>query len=106
MLEEPRNKSIYRHGQHKGCNTHGTYGQVLDLQLDDHHSPCTPHEYLQLRVRPQLHFYQGRMPRYARQRAVMEVILVLTTLTGTALAFASFSSWSSISVGVATAVTA
>merc|ERR1711924_330067 len=73
---------------------------------DDHHSPATAKEYLVLRVRPQIRFYQKRLPLYSTARAVIEMVLVAASLCGMVLAFLSLSSWAAISVAVATAATA
>jgi len=102
----PTNPQAYRHGQHPRARIDGTYGQCLDSAADDHHSPLTPTEYLGLRVQPQMRFYQRRMPGYYRARSILETILVLTTFTGTVLAFFRLSAWAAISAAIASAVTA
>jgi len=105
LPRKQRNFRHYRHGQFNGAKADGTYGQASKI-TDDHHSPLTPALYLQLRVKPQLTFYQQRLPVYARARAVFEAVLVSASVAGSLLAFLQVSEWAVIASSVTAAVTA
>lgn len=115
LLSTPRHPTVYRHGQYKGARVDGTHGSARtraraegerECECDNHHSPITPGQYLDLRVRPQLAFYQKRMPRYERARSLFEALLLLASLAGTVLAFAKLASWTTIAASVTATVTA
>lgn len=103
LFDEPRNCAVYRHGQHLGGASDGTKGRRA--VGDDHHSPLTPAQYLVLRVKPQLGFYQSRLPHYARLRLLFEVSLLCTTLTSAMMAFLHLASWAVIAAASAAAIT-
>ena len=107
----------YRHGQHPGASVDGTFAQSNrslsgprnsggELLEDDHHSPLLPDEYLELRVKPQLLYYQRQMPKHERHRILFEVLLNCTTIAGMLLAFLDHAQWGALPAGIATAVTA
>jgi len=110
------NKDTYKHGQYKFTNFKGTFGQVNKnlistntgdgLLEDDHHSPITWEQYLKFRVRPQLGFYQNRLPKYSRQRSVLETLMLLGSLAGTLLAYMKKSQWAALPAAVVAALTA
>ncbi|KAK3266061.1 hypothetical protein CYMTET_25291 [Cymbomonas tetramitiformis] len=79
---------------------------VLAAGQDDHHSPIAPKQYIDLRVKPQLCFYQSRLPGYARARYSIEAAILGTSLIATLLAFMNMSQWAPISAATATALTA
>lgn len=79
---------------------------LLAVGHDDHHSPIAPKEYLELRVKPHLMFYQSRLPRYAKQRYLLECAILFTSLTATLLAFLNLSQWAPVAAASATALTA
>ena len=74
---------VYKHGQYEGASIGGTFGQANKRGKkkgrleDDHHCPLTAEGYLKLRVKPQLAFYQSRLPKYGRMRGFFEVGLLL-----------------------------
>jgi hypothetical protein len=104
LFGRPKNATFYRHGQHKGSQTNGTYGSSEDN--DDHHSPLTPEQYLKLRVKIQIELYQSRLPLYERTRMSFEVLLIMASMSGSVLAFLRVSSYVTIPVALTTAVTA
>lgn len=104
-LFKPSHAAVYRHGQYSPCGASGTYGQS-NPDRDDHHSPIRPEMYLELRVAPQLHFYQTRLPRYSCRRHVSEVVILLLTIGATLLAVAKLASWAAICTAVTAVVMA
>jgi len=79
---------------------------VRKILHNDHHSPLTADEYLELRVRPHLAYYQGRLPSYARIRVWHETLMMATTIAGILLAFLGYASWGAAPAAVATVLTA
>ena len=73
---------------------------------DDFHSPCRPTEYLNLRVKKALAFYQHRLPKYHRTKSNMQTFLLIGTFSGVILALLNSASWAAIFTGVTGAVTA
>jgi len=71
---------------------------------DDHHSPCSPEDYLRLRVSKHLEFYQSRLLVYYRRRVSFEIAINLSTLASTLLAFLGYGSWAAIPAAIAAAV--
>lgn len=122
MFENPEHLNIYRHGQFEGSSTFGSFGDAntstgsdkaskssalaLRTNSDDFHSPCRPSDYVQQRIKPQLRFYQARLPGYDRTKTLCQTILVLGTFTGVALALFRVTTWAAIASGVVGAVTA
>jgi hypothetical protein len=103
--------SVYKHGQYPNATVGGTFKQAnvnsagVDKLEDDHHSPLTADGYLKLRVRPQLRFYQSRLPRYSRMRGSFETFLLLGSLTGTLLAFMNMSQWAAVPAALTAMIT-
>ena len=92
LFGRPRHPKRYRHGQHFASRTDGTYGQSslengVPWDDDDHQSPVPPEQYIELRVRPQIEFYQSRLPHYSRQRGAFETAMLLASIAGLLLAF-------------------
>merc|ERR1711939_393524 len=48
--------------------------------LDDFHSPITPAQYLETRVKTLIFFYQGRLRPYSRMRTLFETLLIASSL--------------------------
>ena len=111
------NLAMYVHGQYPQCGVGGTFGHAERVRreaaarrrhgdeepiLDDHHTPLTPEHYLHLRVEPMVHFYQERLPSYYRSRTVVEIILLVGSLSGTVMSFLKVDEW----VAIVTATTA
>ena len=74
-----RQHDTFRHAQHEGARTDGTYGMAL--WCDDHNSPLTPNEYLGLRVKPMMKFYQKRLPICRRRYIQADVTVVCSCET-------------------------
>jgi len=114
LFERPKDPTKYHHGQHSGSLTGGTYGhsghdqakaaEHEETHIDDHHSPITPAQYIELRVKPQLEFYQGRLPYYSWSRTATEGLLLAASLTGTILAFAEYGAYAAIATATSAAV--
>lgn len=96
--------SIFRHGQHKGVRIRGTFGN--SNKMDDHHSPIRPKQYISMRLKIQLQFYQRRLPRYFRTRVLCESVLVLGGLAGTIFALINLIEWAPIAAAITSAITA
>jgi len=112
LLDNPSSREVkrFKHGQHKGAGVHGTFGASNNERgrqmEDDHHSPINANEYLDLRVRPVVKFYQKRLPRYYFSRTTIQYALLFGTFSSTILAFLEISSWSVIPSATATALSA
>jgi len=52
---------------------------------DDHHGPLDPDDYIALRVKPLIYFYQQRIPLYHRRYQLWEFIVVGGSMAGTLL---------------------
>lgn len=123
--ESTRSARKYRHGQHNGARVDGTFGRSnlpneVDIiaraigrdrpqkgqLLDDHHSPLLAEEYLQLRVRTQLSFYQRKHPKHVRSRMTYEFLLNATTIAGVILAFVDLPEWAPLAAASATGIAA
>jgi hypothetical protein len=114
-----REISLYRHGQYRsppppssekrrGCRRKTPVAAAVDHSAlsDDHQSPCTPDEYLQLRVMPRLQFYQARLPTYQRMAGVWESLLMAASICGVVLSFFKEARWSPIPTSVTICITA
>lgn len=124
-----KNPAIYKHGQYPDCGEGGTFGHAARVRretearakdrqttgnrpgddrpiLDDHHSPLPPEHYLHLRVEPMVRFYQERLPVYYRKRTVMEIVLLVGSLSGTVMSFLEVDEWAAVVAAVTAMVTA
>ena len=63
------------------------------------------HRYLAFRVRPIMGFYGERIPPYYRDKVFFQIILALSALAGTLLAFLGLGMWTAIASSVAAAIT-
>jgi|GEM_PF-6847674 len=124
VFEDPTQVATFRHGQYKDSGVQGSFGkeknwlnsnraspESAERRLkassgDDFHSPCRPAEYLNLRVKKTLAFYQNRLPIYYRIKSNIQTFLLLGTFSGVILALLNIASWAAIFTGVAGAVTA
>lgn len=107
---------VYVHGQYKAPRRPKkkvlVKGRVAAVDVadgeifDDYQSPCTPEEYLQLRVLPQLKFYQARLPVYQRMNNVWETLLMLSSIAGVVLSFFREARWAAIPTALTVCVTA
>jgi len=73
---------------------------------DDFHSPCRPNEYLNLRVKKALAFYQNRLPVYYQIKSNTQMFLLVGTFSGIILALLEITSWVAIFTAVTGAITA
>eukprot|EP00282_Hemiselmis_andersenii_P037558 CAMPEP_0169426518 /NCGR_PEP_ID=MMETSP1042-20121227/250_1 /TAXON_ID=464988 /ORGANISM="Hemiselmis andersenii, Strain CCMP1180" /LENGTH=1005 /DNA_ID=CAMNT_0009536455 /DNA_START=113 /DNA_END=3128 /DNA_ORIENTATION=- len=78
-------------------------GRALQGRLPLAHQPD---DYLQLRVYPQLAFYQGRMPRYSNLRTFFEASFTLFALSGTVFSTLDSQEWAAVVTAVAAGLTA
>jgi hypothetical protein len=124
IFEDPAHVATFRHGQYKDSGVQGTFGKdtywahsnkasadtakrkLKSLSGDDFHSPCRPTEYLNLRVKKSLAFYQSRLPTYYRTKSNIQMFLLIGTFSGVILALLNIASWAAIFTGVTGAVTA
>jgi len=124
FFDDPKQPSIYCHGQYKDCGVTGTFGSRMSIHAsvkanaesakvlfkddlrDDFFSPCHPSAYLKHRVKVVSEFYQKRLPVYSRIKTVNSTILLIGNFSGVLLALLDISSWVAIftaAVGVLTA---
>lgn len=75
--------SVFRHQQFEG----GVVG------ADDHHSPVPAEQYIELRVKPMLSFFEQRIPRYTRQLTALRVALVVLGVIASVLAQQELLPW-------------
>ena len=62
-------------------------------QLDDFYTPLRPELYLDIRIKGYLSFYQRRIPQYARDRLIFKSVMVLLTITASAVSAYGLSVW-------------
>ena len=96
---------FYKHGQYKDATNSGSFGHanIIDptktepaqqeRMIDDFHSPCAPDSYLNLRVEPQIRFYQSRLPVYYHSNFSFQVILLLASIGATLMAALGIAKW-------------
>ena len=53
---------------------------------DDYYSPITPEEYIELRLKPAIEFYQNRVPWNTHLRLVFKLLLLSATVASSFLA--------------------
>jgi hypothetical protein len=95
---------VYSHGQYESSKTCGTFG--MSHPDDDHYSPLKPQDYLRFRIKPTSKFYQGKLPKYYRSRAVSETLLLFSMLASTVLAFIALSEWAALATSFSAATAA
>jgi hypothetical protein len=74
--------------------------------IDNHHSPLRPDEYLLFRLQPVLNFYRGRLPRYSRSRTLTKVSSIIGSICGSILAVFNLADFSVLLVMVLSAIVA
>ena len=74
--------------------------------IDNHHSPLRPDEYLQFRLQPVLSFYRGRLPRYSRSRTLTKVSSIIGSICGSILAVFNLADFSVLLVMVLSSIVA
>jgi hypothetical protein len=68
-------------------NEHGkTHGRPLTEYGDDHFSPVRALEYIQFRLKPQIGWYQKRIPRSNAQRVLLKLLALAVTVASSILA--------------------
>jgi len=103
FFDDPKQPSIYCHGQYKGCGVDGTFGGKRDIYpgtasmkataesakllfkddlRDDYFSSCHPSAYLKYRVKIVSEFYQKRLPVYSRIKTINSTILLIGNFSG------------------------
>jgi hypothetical protein len=99
-LNREYRSSTYFHSQRKDCSC-----DTSAMQEDDHHSPMTASEYILRRVRPQIRFYQRRLPVYARRKTVGTILLLACTAASAVLSHYGLALYVIILTSFAAAVT-
>jgi hypothetical protein len=74
-----------KHGQFRRrpfycCSCKCKRSIVASDQIDNHHSPLRPDEYLQYRLKPMLAFYMKRLPAYSRNRSLTKCLTILGSI--------------------------
>ena len=82
--EEPKADSWWQRWANKCCVTKscGTSAAAVD----DYFSPIMASEYIQLRLRPAIDFYQKRVPEKTHQRLTLKLLLLIATVASSFLA--------------------
>lgn len=75
---------VYRHHQFQGS---------LGPGEDDYHSTTQPQRYIDLRIIAALSFYQRRIPRYTRQRQLLQLVVLLCSIAVATLSHLQFDRW-------------
>eukprot|EP00942_MAST-04A_sp_MAST-4A-sp1_P012913 g12913.t1 len=109
-------KSMWkRHGQFGDkalccCLCRSTVKQKLKVspleEVDNHHSPLRPEEYLKFRLQPMLKFYRHRLPAYSRNRATTKIMTILGSIGSSVLAVFELSRYSVLMVVVVSSIVA
>ena len=60
--------------------------EVVDAQVDDYYSPITPEDYIELRLKPAIEFYQKRVPVKTHTRMAFKLSLLAATVASSVLA--------------------
>jgi hypothetical protein len=76
----------------ESINLYGRKAVPLN-QVDNHHSPLRPEDYIKFRLLPTMHFYRSRIPKYSRCRAFAKMLMVVGSLAGAILSFLDSSFW-------------
>ena len=102
----PASVTVYRHGQYEGAACAGT-SRSGDPEVEDDHNSClSAREYMALRFHSCVHFYQQRLPRYARWHAVNQAILAVASGLLTVLVYLGATHWCSACTAGTAALTA
>ena len=59
---------------------------AVDAKVDEHYSPIKPEDYIELRLKPAIAFYQMRVPEKTRQRMAFKLSLLTATVASSFLA--------------------
>ena len=59
---------------------------AVDAKVDDYYSPIKPEDYIELRLKPAIAFYQMRVPEKTRQRMAFKLSLLTATVASSFLA--------------------
>lgn len=102
----PKAKSSARRSSFMGLITNRTVplGDAESTR-DDHHCPVKPELYIDLRLRPAIHFYQSRLPQYALWGYILQITISLSTVLAATLSYLGMSSWVTIVTAAGTAMT-
>jgi hypothetical protein len=65
--------------------------RVPDPSEDQHHCPCGPDDYLEIRVDSLIQFYETRIPKYFQWRKFVQVLTLLASVISTLLASLNYS---------------
>lgn len=75
-------------------------------QIDNHHSPLRPEEYLRFRLKPMLDFYMRRLPGYSRSRTSTKLLTIIGSIGSSILAILNLTHYSVLLVVVISSVVA
>ena len=59
---------------------------AVDAKVDDYYSPIKPEDYIELRLKPAIAFYQKRVPTKTHQRLVFKLTLLTAAVASAFLA--------------------
>ena len=59
---------------------------AVDAKVDDYYSPIKPEDYIELRLKPAIDFYQMRVPKKTHQRMAYKLLLLTATVASSFLA--------------------
>ena len=59
---------------------------AVDAKVDDYYSPIKPEDYIELRLKPAIAFYQMRVPEKTHQRMAYKLALLTATVASSFLA--------------------
>jgi len=90
-------EAIYCHCQYDG--------DLPPDAKDDHQTPVHPEQYIEMRLRPMMEFYQARLPHYTRHGMMMLGLLGLLSVSASALSYFGFANYVVISTSACTAIT-
>ena len=100
-----------RHGQFRDNRYTSFYqklkpGKTNPEEIDNHHSPLRPDEYLKFRLHPVLNFYRHRLPGYSMSRALTKILTILGSIGSSVLAVIDISVFSVLLVVIVSSVIA
>jgi hypothetical protein len=75
-------------------------------QIDNHHSPLRPNEYLNFRLQPMQQFYIRRLPGYSRSRSITKMVTVLGSISSSILTVIDMAQYSVLLVVIISCVVA
>ena len=103
-------KRVYRHYQNNPENNKGD-GLLPESAKDDFHSPMRAEadekdsDYIKLRIKPMIAFYEERIPVYTRHAMFLRVTILMLGVTASVLAHYNLLTWVTVATAAATVTT-